>query len=130
MAGDIGVPALSKAAADIERIIHEGGEPKSALTFYQETLKKTLVSLNKVSVKQGRKKKLTSHADLGKVNKPLKILRGYVLNSDAKAQDYWIEHQEIFAEFLPGYRYEALNKSVQAFDFEMVYDQIEEILTI
>lgn len=130
VAGNIGAQALAAAAADVELIIRDGGEPKSALTFYQETLKNTLLILEKVVVKPDSKKKLTSLVDLGKVEKPLKILRSYVLNSDARAQDYWIEHREIFEKCLPDYSYEALNKAVQAFDFETAHDQIEDLIAL
>ncbi|MDP2247181.1 MAG: response regulator, partial [Nitrosomonadales bacterium] len=128
VAGNIGAMELAAAAADLEQIIREGGEPNSAVSFYQKRLRETLNDLDKVLQKQSSKKKLTGNVDIGKVSKQLKILRNYLLDHDARAQEYWMQHQDVMASYLLEEDYDVLDTAVQRFDFEIACNQIEKIL--
>jgi CheY-like chemotaxis protein/HPt (histidine-containing phosphotransfer) domain-containing protein len=128
VAGNIGAHALSQSAAEIERILREGGEHQQAVLGYQKQLKKTLKIINKAISKQTVKKALTGQGDAGKVETKLKILLKYVKNNDAKSQDYWVEHQDAFEQHLASESYKALRQAIHGFDFEVALDEIEVIL--
>ncbi|MDZ4099713.1 MAG: response regulator, partial [Methylophilaceae bacterium] len=128
VAGNIGANALSQSAAEIERILREGGEHHQAVLGYQKELKKTLKIINKAISKQSVKKRLTGQGDVGKVETKLKILLKYVKSSDARSQDYWVEHQDVFEQHLASESYETLRQAIHGFDFEVAHDEIEVIL--
>lgn len=137
MAGNLGVLEVQRAAARVEwALSQEEGELTEPIFILEKAIQAARdtidaeLSAPPVEKNGGKEDRQDAREIAPNVLKPLLArLRAQAIDRDPTAEDFFIEHRQVFAAGLPVALFERLSSQIENYRFAEAIDALDEILT-
>ncbi|MCP3874744.1 MAG: response regulator [Desulfobacteraceae bacterium] len=134
VAGNIGAETLSQVSCSLEDAIHKADTHRitDTLPSVENTLQQLLVGIQKAYPdKMGKKQQtesVSSQVDIASLQPVLNRLKGYLVDDDPDAVNYFLENKDLLRRAIPMGTIAELEKNLRNFNFKIVRDDLVQLL--